>query len=701
MPATAPAVARALDERLSLLHDVDHPVRFLPQFADKAAWEVRAAALRQQIEIAEGLWPMPPKTPLHANIWGKIARDGYTIEKVYFASLPGHYVSGNLYRPTSAPGKRPVILSPHGHWPGGRFYKADDDDVRKQLASAAEATDAGATYPMQARCAMLARMGCIVFMYDMVGYGDSQSLTHRVGFTDVESTLRLQSFMGLQTWNSIRALDFVSALPDADRSRIGITGASGGATQTLILSAIDDRIAAAFPAVMVSESMQGGCICENAPLLRVDTNNAEIASLIAPRPLGMTAANDWTIDLLTHGFPQIHDIYALYGAAGNVAAWHRPFPHNYNQVSRELMYSFFDAHFKLGLPEPMKELPFTPATITELSVYDADHPRPGDSTDAAGVRKWMTETSDAQIAELAKDRAAFHATAGAALRCMAGEGLPGRDEIALDPARSTRVAADGCIVEKGTIVERRRHARVPYVAIIPKTWNGGVVVWADASGRGAMLDDGKPTAAARQLIDKQLAVIAPDVLGVGDSMAAQGVPAPADRYAKFDYPGYHFGYNRAIMAERADDIVATIAMAGGWEGTREVRLVAGGKVGPAGLIALVMTRDAKSDSQTALGDVPLKCAAIDLDHLDFAAITKDSDEQMLPGILKYGGVDGLIALCDGSNCEFWNAPPAHWPVLRQLAGKVTFASEPPMDGEVAGWIIGAHDEASTPVSIRQ
>ena len=113
---------------------------------------------------------------------------------------------------------------------------------------------------------MLARMGCIVFHYDMVGYADSQAITHRTGFTDVEALLRLQSFMGLQSWNSVRSLDFVCSLPDVDSTRIAVTGASGGATQTLILCAIDDRPAVSFPAVMVSEAMQGGCICENSPL---------------------------------------------------------------------------------------------------------------------------------------------------------------------------------------------------------------------------------------------------------------------------------------------------------------------------------------------------------------------------------------------------------------------------------------------------
>ena len=135
-------------------------------------------------------------------------------------------------------------------------------------------------------------MGCVVFHYDMVGYADSKQIAHRAGFTDAEAELRLQSFMGLQTCNSIRALDFLVSLPDVDPKRIGVTGASGGGTQTFILCAIDDRPAAAFPAVMVSTGMQGGCICENCSYLRVGTGNIELAGLFAPKPLGMTGADD-------------------------------------------------------------------------------------------------------------------------------------------------------------------------------------------------------------------------------------------------------------------------------------------------------------------------------------------------------------------------------------------------------------------------
>ena len=389
-------------------------------------WERRKEELRQQVLVANGLWPMPEKTPLNAVIHGKIDRDEYTIEKVFFASYPGHYVSGNLYRPKNKPGKLPAILSPHGHWNNGRLYDAGEAAAKKEIASGAEKTIESARFPLQARAAMLARMGCIVFFYDMVGYADSQKIKHREGFTDVEAELRLQSFMGLQTWNSIRALDFVLSLPDVDPARVGITGASGGATQSFVLGGIDDRLAVAFPAVMVGTAMQGGCVCENCSYLRVGTGNVELAGLFAPRPLGMSGADDWTINLETKGLPQLKELYKLYDAEDKVAAkvW-REFKHNYNQPAREMMYGWFNKHFKLGYREPIAEKPFVPVPGKELAVYDAEHPLPKDATDAVGLRKYLTAASEKQLASLKprdqKSLKEFRDVYGTGLRVMIGD----------------------------------------------------------------------------------------------------------------------------------------------------------------------------------------------------------------------------------------------------------------------------------------
>ena len=146
----------------------------------------------------------------------------------------------------------------------------------------------------------------------------------------------------MQLWNSIRSLDFLQSLPDVDGDRIGCTGASGGGTQTFLLTAVDDRVAAAAPICMVSPNMQGGCICENAPNLRIDTSNIEIAALAAPRPLLLVSAtDDFTREAPTFAVPPIREVYGLFGAAEKVGFAHVAAGHNYNGESRQAVYEWF------------------------------------------------------------------------------------------------------------------------------------------------------------------------------------------------------------------------------------------------------------------------------------------------------------------------------------------------------------------------
>ena len=324
-PRVSPPGRLPDDHRLGPLKDFNGYFPFVP-CKSKEEWAVRAERLHRQLLVATGLWPMPAPTPPQAVVHGRVDRDGYTVEKVFLESFPGHFVTGNLYRPKGRSGRRlPAVLSPHGHWPNGRFYDAGEKELRKSIAQGAERFDPSGRYPLQARCVQLARMGCIVFHYDMVGYADSVQLAHACGRPSGDEHPR---GLGLfQPAGRGPAADdhgppdvqldpgpgLAGRRDDVDPQRIGVTGASGGGTQTFILAAIDPRPAAAFPAVMVSTAMQGGCTCENASYLRIGTGNVEIAALIAPRPLGMTAADDWTKEIAAKGLPELQAHYRMLG----------------------------------------------------------------------------------------------------------------------------------------------------------------------------------------------------------------------------------------------------------------------------------------------------------------------------------------------------------------------------------------------------
>jgi hypothetical protein len=323
--AQIPAQIPATDARNTEIPNTD--THFTARtYKTLAEWQTRRAHLRKQILSAAGLLPMPPKNDLHPQIFGRIENKTYSIEKVLLETLPGYYLGGNLYRPVKpAPAEGfPGIVSPHGHWTYGRLEHSVNASV-------------------PARCINLAQQGYVVFCYDMVGYNDTVQTPHDFG-SPVEQLWDFGS-LSLQLWNSIRAVDFLQSLPGVNAARIGATGASGGGTQTFLLTAVDDRIQFSAPVNMISGIMQGGGVCENAPNLRLDTFNVEIASMMAPRPMIMVSATgDWTKNNLTEEFPAVRSIYELYDQAAKVEAMHQDAPHNYNQVAREAVYRFFGKH---------------------------------------------------------------------------------------------------------------------------------------------------------------------------------------------------------------------------------------------------------------------------------------------------------------------------------------------------------------------
>ena len=631
------------DGRVAAARDLDHPATFTPAFATKAEWMARAQTLRRQVRVALGLWPWPARTPLDAVVRGKIVRDGYTIEHVAFESVPGHWVTGNLYRPTGRSGRLPAVLAPHGHWPGGRHQEISVDEAKKAVASGGEQTFETARYPLQARPAMLARMGVIAFAWDMVGYADSTAIEHRAGFTDADAELRLQSFLGLSMWNAVRAVDFLLTLPDVDPARIGINGASGGGTQSLLLAAIDDRVATAVPAVMVSGNMQGGCICENATLMRLGTNNIELTALAAPRPLAAVAANDWTTDFMTKGLPELKTIYALMGVPEAVAGQKFEFPHNDNQVSREYAYAWFNRVFKLGLPEPVRERPFVPVPPAQLHVFDASHPRPASERDAAGVRRAMADLSDRQLQALAPRAAELDAIVQGGFETAIADRLPAR----VDPVQGSFKAlpGDGFAVHQAVLTRAGSAARVPTIGIVPAGWTAGpVVVWVHERGKQAAFEaDGRtPSPEVKRLLAGGSAVLVPDVFLTGES----GAIGARIRVKNDDtYFGYNTGYNRSVFAERASDVLTAIAFARQLGG-RDVALAGRGRAGAWALAA-----------RAVAGDVVAR-TAVDLGGFDFDQVRETTDEALLPGAVKYGGVLGLASLATTGRTTIFGAPPA-------------------------------------------
>ena len=294
-------------------------------------WEEHADSIKRQIRKGMELEVFPVKTPLNPRYRNKKELKGYSVESVAFESMPGFFVTGNLYKPTGnfKTKSLAVILCPHGHWDKPEDYGR----FRKE---------------MQLRCASLAKMGAIVFSYDMVGYGESIQLPHKS-----------KNVLLFQTWNSIRIIDFLLTLPQADSERIAVTGESGGGTQTFMLTALDERVKVSIPVVMVSAHFFGGCECESGMPVHKDGNkvysNAEIACLAAPRPMLLISdGEDWTKNTQKVEYPFAQSIYKLYGRESWVENAHfENEGHDYGKNKRLAAYQFLAEHLSLKIENIM------------------------------------------------------------------------------------------------------------------------------------------------------------------------------------------------------------------------------------------------------------------------------------------------------------------------------------------------------------
>ncbi len=643
--APAPARADVADARLDPPVDLNGYFPFHPP-ATPEAWARRAEELRRRVLVSTGLWPMPERTPLEPVIHGRVERDGFTVEKVYFESLPGHYVTGLLFRPEGGPGKRPAVLCPHGH--GGRLQDHGAERIRRLIVEGRERFEGSGRFPKLARCAQLARMGCVAFIFDMLGYADSVQISYQLahrhaktrpdfegraswGFYSTQAELRLQSILGLQTWNALRSLDFLAGLPDVDATRIGVTGGSGGGTQTILLGAIDERPVASFPQGMVSTSMQGGCTCENASLLRIGTGNVELAGLFAPRPLGMTAADDWTREMMTKGYPQLRELYAMLGVPDRVlckSLLH--FPHNYNYVTRAIMYSWFNRHLGLGLDEPIVEEDWRPLTRAESAVWNDAHPAPpGGAEHERAVTAWLDADSRRQIAALLADGGSlerYREVVGGAFETIIGRRVPHADSLAFEQVGVER--HDGHTKATGVVRLQPHRESIPFTLLRPLgEGSGDVVVWVDARGRGTLLDDDAPArAAVERLVAAGASVLTGDVF-LARERANRTVSNPRE------FAGYTYGYNDALFARRVHDVLALIAMARGSDASRRVHVVGTGGAGP-----WVATA-------SALGGDVVDRTAVDTGGFRFVEVDSWRDAGFLPGAVKYGDLPGLLSLC--------------------------------------------------------
>lgn len=484
------------DVRAEIVRDTN-TVFTMPRYT-KESWEAKADLLRMRILLGSGLYPLPEKTPLNVKVFDESVQDGYTVSKVHFEPWPGFLATGNLYRPLGD-GPFPGIINPHGHWEHGRLE---------------DGTERGS---VPARCITLARMGAVAFSYDMIGYVDSKQTPHNWG-REREKLWGLHPF-ALQLWTSLRAVDFITSLPYVDAERIGCTGASGGGTQTFAVTAVEPRIRVAVPVNMISSTMQGGCLCENAPILRLDNSNMEIGALTAPRPMLMVSATgDWTRETPHVEYPAIRSIYALCGAEGNVENVHLDYEHNYNKASREAMYRFMGKHLISGDWANFTEPAYVKPPDDALRVFPGDAPPEGYLSGTDFIDMLMAQARERRAARLAAlNNGAISSEAFAAL--LSTE-LPGVNDLACE--RTGMEERDGYVLERWVLGRRDAGDRVPalyYRAVDPTPQDAVILVHGRGKAFLADIENGGPGPLVKALLDKGKAVLLIDVFLLGEHHA--------------------------------------------------------------------------------------------------------------------------------------------------------------------------------------
>ena len=306
-------------------------------YSNRAQWEARRDTLRREVRERLGIIPLQRKDIVQKNLFGPVRKhDGYTVQNFQLTTVNGHTVCGSIYSPKALSWKKgwerseshpskggiPFILCPNGHFNQGR-YNAD----------------------LQKRYATLARMGAICVSYDLWGWGESEDEVGAEAHHTSEAHV-------MQAYNGLRILDLMLSRKDIDLSRVGVNGGSGGGTQTVLLTVLDDRFTASCPVVSMSSWFDGGCPCESGMPIQLaggGTCNAELAATFAPKPMHVVSdGGDWTSTTPTLEYPFLQRIYDFYGAKEQVSNTHLPDErHDFGTNKRQAVYQFFIDTFGL------------------------------------------------------------------------------------------------------------------------------------------------------------------------------------------------------------------------------------------------------------------------------------------------------------------------------------------------------------------
>ncbi|MFM7151721.1 MAG: hypothetical protein ACKO23_17985, partial [Gemmataceae bacterium] len=343
-------------------------------------------------------------------------------------------------------------------------------------------------------------------------------------------------------------------------------------------------------------------------------------------------------------------------------------------------YNWFNKHLRLELPDPVAEKPFVPVPPKQLSVYDAEHPRPADSANANTLRAYLTKTSQKQLEQIKPTDVpgfqAYQSILRPALRAMICDQLPLPAEV--ESREVTRSTQDDHEVTGLILGRKGSREEVPGLFIRGKVDGGPVILWADPAGKAGLFSGGSIRPEARSLLQRAGGILALDVFGTGELTPAKAMQLNTK------FAGYTLGYNRPLLAQRVHDLLTGVGYLRGRAGVGSVRILGRGE---AGLWAIL--------TQAAAGNPSVvKATVADLNQFRFDRVRSLDDANLLPGALKYGDWEGLAGLAVPANLFVHNTGEKNPSRLlrsayqaRGVSDRLKVSSRPAEESAIEAWLL--------------
>jgi dienelactone hydrolase len=485
---------------------LDERKRKVRTFRTEAQWRARQQDIRKT--LGEILGPFPDRTPLNAEVVETIQKDGYRVEHVIYESMPGFEVTSSLFIPDDVEGQAPGIVYCSGHTENG--YRSE-------------------TY--QHVILNLVRKGFVVFAFDPVSQGERRQYydpdegesriggsTNEHSYSAVQAFISGRSQARYMTWDGIRAIDYLVDRPEVDPERIGVTGRSGGGTQSAYISAVDERVQAAAPENYLTNFRR--LLQSIAPQdgeqnfyhgIVSEIDHADLVEVRAPKPtLMITTTRDiFNIEGARSTYREASRAYQAFDAGDHLQMVEDDGPHTSTEANREAMYAFFQEH--LENPGDSRDEDVQVHSQDELQVTETGQvSTAGNPETVFSLNKQETQ---AQIDRLEQAREELETHLPAARR--SARRLSGyRQPIDVgDPVLTGRYQREGYVIEQ-YFVEGEGDYPIPYLLFRPD--DGGshpAAVYLHPEGKATHADAGGPI---ESLVDQGYIVLAPDLLDIGE-----------------------------------------------------------------------------------------------------------------------------------------------------------------------------------------